>query len=403
MTAKENDQSNVDNSDVIDAEIIEEQSSDTTRTVPKPVEESAQKSSAGKLGWLIAFVLLVFVGGLFAAPYVRSGLVDAGILAPVAQQSATAASEQSAQFARTLSNLQAQLEDNNQTIVRQQEMIAQLMERLDNVNAAQQQTAQDVGLIASQNGTASQASDGQVAALQAEVNRLTNETARLAALANTQNPEVASINGQIALARAENDRLKNQIQSLQVAISGLQEGALSTTPRGRLLIVLGRIKEQAQAGLSFDAELNSAQLDIAALPAIDQQLVGADFTVLASNASGITSFEILNRRFGEMARSVKLAQEKGEGGFLANLFTVRRTDDGATGVDAVLLNAERRLQARDVAGAVSALLSLEGDARAAAEEWINQANAFTETMTAIDRLLRTVAGRGPQALRGGQR
>ncbi|WP_262693269.1 COG4223 family protein [Kordiimonas aquimaris] len=401
MTAKKNDEDRVENGDVIDAEIIAEQEAEVPKDNMKAVEATPQVTKGGKAGWITALILLAFIGGIFAAPHARRALVDAGILQPRTGQSDGLDAEA---YRQELANLEQQIAAGEQRFVRHQEMIAQLLERADAAVSAQTKLEQDIALVAGQGvgPTSGQATNDEITALKAEISRLSNETARLATLAGTASPEVSVVNGRLALAQAETSQLKSQVAAMEVVIAGLQAGALDTTPRGRLLVVLGRLKGQAQSGLSFDAELNSLQLDLASLPALDQQLVGADFAILNNNADGVLSFQELSKRFNETARGIKLAQEKAEGGFLANLFTVRRTDDNATGIDAALLDAERRLVVRDVTGAIQTLSALEGAAKEAAAQWIIEAQAHADTLAALDRTLRTIAGRSTFSTTGDQ-
>lgn len=403
MTAKENDQDGTDDGDVIDAEIIAEQTTETPKGGIKSVEVKPQNAKGNKAGWVVAFILLVFIGGMFAAPYARTALVNAGILQPVISASQNDSLDVAA-LRRELASVQQLVVDSEQKYARHQEMIAQLLERVDNLTSVQTKLEQDIALVAGQGLSAAgdPVENADITALKTEVSRLTSETARLATLVNTASPEVSAVNGRLALTQAETNQLKNKITAMETIIAGLQAGALDTTPRGRLLVALGRLKEQAQAGLAYDAELNSLQLDLAALPALDQQLVGADFAVLTNHEAGVLSFQDLSKRFNETARAIKLAQEKTEGGFLANLFTVRRTDDNATGIDAALLDAERRLLVRDVAGAVQTLSALDGAAKDAAMQWVVEAQAHTDMLAALDRILRMIAGRSTVSETGDQ-
>jgi chromosome segregation ATPase len=273
-------------------------------------------------------------------------------------------------------------------------MLAQQLSQIEASTKERQQLKDDIGLLATSIDTAGNAGVGSadLARYDAEVARLGDEVARLSALQGTSNPELATLKGTIALSRAETAQLNTKIQSLETAINSLKIGAINTSPRGRLVLALGRLKDQARAGLAYGAELASLKVDIAELPALDQQLLGAEFAILSRNGDGIKSYEELARSFDVVARAVKMAQEKQDGGFLANLFTVRRTDENATGIDAILLNAEKRLAVQDVQGAVEVLSTLEGDGAATSAEWQAAATAHVETIKAIDVMIRSVAG-----------
>jgi len=79
---------------------------------------------------------------------------------------------------------------------------------------------------------------------------------------------------------------------------------------------------------------------------------------------------------------------------------VRRvgTDLPADSVDGRIARAERRLNAGDVAGAVTVLEEFEGPARAAAEPWLERARAHADLQAALqtldDHVLTRLAGAG---------
>lgn len=399
MTKAKNDHDDGGNDTVIDAEIIAEQESEGLKAdmaaEVKSVKSREPSKKPSRAGWIIAFILAAFIGGLIAAPFARVGLEDLGILSPAPTLVATGFPDIG--DTSVITDLNAQTADMAAKILQQQEMIAALTVRLEAMTAESTQLRSDLSLLATTNvgSTSTQIDNVSLAAVKADIDRITSDVAQLKALAGDTNPEVAALTGSLALARAETSQLKAKIDAVETVIEGLQAGALAATPRGRMLVVLGRIKEQAQAGLAFGADLSALRLDIAELPALDQQLVGADFATLSQHADGVVSFEMLHQRFGDAARTIKLEQEKETGGLLANLFTVRRTDDGATGIDAVLLEAEKRLTVRDVAGAITALSGLEGRAGTAATAWVSSAQAYHDTMAALDRVMRAVAGPAP--------
>lgn len=393
-----------DDSGVIDAEIVQESEPEPEAMAPKmmpPASDGRKKS--GKAGWIAALILLAFIGGLFAAPYARSGLEYLGLSAP-ASISNNGFDGEGLQAQSTA--LQSQISDLSGDVTRLQEILVQQLAQIDVAAQERQQIKSDISLLATSAGSADAplngGSDSAAAArIESEFVRLNNEIARLSALQTTPDPDVATLKGSLALARAETIQVKTKVEALETLMNSLQTGAINSSPRGRLVLTLGRLKDQARAGLAFGADLAGLKVDIAELPALDQQLLGAEFAVLARNGDGIQSYEELVRSYEDVARAVKRAQEKQEGGFLANLFTVRRTDENATGIDAILLDAEKRLAVQDVKGAVAVLASLEGTAATTSAEWRAAATAHVETITAIDRMMRAVAGSGTPA--GGRR
>ncbi len=382
---------------VIDAEIVEEPVVEPARSTrpetAKTVEEMpAPKAKSSKAGWYSAGLLAAFIGGVFAAPYGEEGLRSLGILAPLASSASGASPDQ--QTTDALASLERQLADMSVSASRFQEILAQQASRLDQADAARLQISDDVALIAAQPGRidAGTSSDTQaVQQIETRLAAINAELARLAALSGSSDPEITGLTGSVALARAETNQVKAKLALLEAALQQMQAGALDVSPRGRLLLALGRLKDQAVSGEPLGGELDAIRLDIAELPALDQQLIGADVAVLLANREGVETYEGLTRGFDGVANAAKKAQEKADGSFLASLFTVRRTDENATGIDAVLLSAEKRLALRDLDGALDALAGLSGDGAAAVAEWQQHATAHRDVLAAFDRLLRQIS------------
>ncbi len=383
--------------DVIDAEIIEDPSVDpkpSPQAEPvKTVEEvSVAKPKSSKAGWISAGLLAAFIGGVFAAPYGAEGLRSMGILAPVTPTIVEAGPNQATEA--NMAALASQLSELDVTVSRFQELLAEHTTQLNEATAARKQIGDDVALIAGQPGRINVdagASSQAVQQLEARLTEITGEVARLAALSGSDDPEITGLTGSIALARAETNQLKTKLALLEAAVVQMQAGALDVSPRGRLLLVLGRLKDRALAGSPLGGELDAIRLDIAELPALDQQLIGADVAVLAANQQGIEPFENLTRSFDAVASAAKKAQEKADGSLLASLFTVRRTDENAVGFDAVLLTAEKRLAVRDLDGALTALDELPSSGAEAIADWKQKAIAHRDVLAAFDRLLRKIS------------
>ena len=383
--------------DVIDAEIIEGPSFDgktspQTETVKIVEETPVTKQKGSKAGWISAGFLAAFIGGVFAAPYGERGLRSIGILAPVAP--ALDGTELDRATDERLTALASQMSALDVSVSRFQEILAQHAAQLGEATVARKQIGDDIALIAGQPGqiNADAGENAQtVQQLEAGLAKLTGEVARLAALSGSDDPEITGLMGSIALARAETNQLKTKLALLDAAMQQMQAGALDVSPRGRLLLVLGRLKDRALEGSPLGGELDAIRLDIAELPALDQQLIGADVAILAANQLGIEPFEKLTRSFDAAASAAKKAQEKADGSLLASLFTVRRTDDNAVGIDAVLLAAEKRLAARDLEGALAALNELPSGGADATAAWKQKAGAHRDVLAAFDRLLRRIS------------
>jgi hypothetical protein len=374
-----------DEKDIIDAEVIAEH----------PVrEKAAAKTGMGfmaKAGWFLAFGVSTFAAGVYLAPRFDPGLVylglkeEARVVAPVAENAG-------ADVAQVLHSVQT-LEE---ALRRQQEILALHEDALKTAASDRQKLASDMAVIATEglrtSGTVAGAAE--IAKLQADITRLTDDIARLSVVSNADDPEVSRLTGALAIARAESSQLKSRLEALEQSMKAVESGALEASPRGRLVLSLGRIKDRALVGLPFGPELAALRPDFAALPSLDQQMIGADLATLTEHGAGIVPYEVLVRDFDAMASAALKAADSAEGNFLNKLFTVRRTDAGATGLDAQLLKAERALAARDIAGAVAALESLEGPALEASATWRMQAKAHVAVANAFDRLVSGVANAG---------
>jgi len=397
MANKKIDEVSGSEADVVDVEIVEEDdSSSSSPPEPDPIKTVEQvqdmKPKGGKAGWIFAGFLAAFIGGVFAAPYGEAGLRSWGILAPLQTNANQGGIDQ--QVETRLSDFEGRVSDLGASVSRLQEILAQQSEQISKAEADLKQISNDVAILASQPGRVPGEDSAQTQNLQqleAQVTSLTAEVARLAALSGSEDPEIAGLSGSIALSRAETNQLKAQIALLQSAIAQMQAGSLDVSPRGRLLLALGRLKDEALAGAALGGDLDAIRLDIAELPALDQQLIGADVAVLAANRQGIETFESLARTFGDVANAAKKADEQASGSFLASLFTVRRTDANASGIDAILLSAEKRLALRDFDGALEALDQLSGDAATAVAEWKQKATVHRDVLAAFDRLLRKIS------------
>lgn len=403
MANKKTDETSDAEADVVDAEIVDEpsgaHSSSPDAEQIKTVEQVQEiKTKSSKAGWIFSGILAAFIAGVFAAPYGEAGLRSMGILAPLESSAGQSVPDQLT--VTRLAGFESQLSDLTTSIARFQQMLAQQADEMSAAGAARQQISNDLTLLASQPGRVADGAQSQnLQQLETQLAGLTVEVARLAAFSGAANPEVTGLTGSIALARAETNQLKAQLVVLQSAIAQMQTGSLDVSPRARLLLALGRLKDEALMGASLGGDLEAIRLDIAELPALDQQLIGADVAVLTASRQGIETYDNLSRAFGDVANAAKKADEQANGSFLASLFTVRRTDASATGIDATLLAAEKRLALRDLSGAIEALDELSGDAAAAVADWKQKAATHRDVLAAFDRLLRKISA----AVTGGSR
>jgi len=404
-TTKDNDQPDVEDADIVDAEVLTEAPASDSSPEMKMVPPRTTKKG-GNVGWITAALLAAFMGGVYGSPYFEAGLVSMGLRSERKPETAVPPTIKAADLAP----IQNQIADLKAANMRHQEIMAQQQDAAAKIAALQTQLRTDIDLLASSNasnGTASlpraAVDSKEFVGLKAEIVRLSDDLARLSLLNSEADPAVSAMSGALALARAESAQLKARLDAIEETLQASTAGALEASPRGRLVLSLSRMKDRALAGLPFGAEVAGLRTDISELPALDQQLMGAEIAILAGAGTGIEPYASLVRDFDPTVAAALRAGEKADGSFLTSLFTSRRTDAGATGDDAVFVKAERLLLARDLAGAVAALDDLEGAVAEAIAAWRSRAETHAAAVRAFDRLIRAAAQTEPTARAGGSR
>lgn len=370
---------------IIDAEVIREDP-EASEKQPKTTPGHQAPKKTSKAGWITAGLLTAFIGGLYAAPFFKEGLVTLGLMQPPPSPM-QGSSVDLAPFETGLKDLNAQL-------LRHREILAQhekqITENIGTNNAlAEKLSAIELSTPATV-PIGDSASSKELLALKAATERLSNDVARLATLNTEENPVVTQLTGSLALLKAETTQITNRFAALEAALADIQAGALDASPRGRILLALSRVKERALKGFSFQNELNALKPDIAALSTVDQQLIGAELALLQQASGGIETYEELTRAFDTVAATALQSAQKEEGNFLSSLFTVRRTDAGASGNDAIFLAAERKLARHDISGTLAELEKLEGAALTSTHGWRTKAKLFSDTERAFERIIATI-------------
>ena len=269
----------------------------------------------------------------------------------------------------------------------------------DTVTVLEQDIAKnrdDIALVAS--GAVSHANTGpDTQNLQDEIARLSQDVQRLSALAGADDPDVSKLDGTIALLRAELDAVKAAHSAQATAITDLQSGALQASPRGRLVLALTGLKEKALSGLDVSPELAALRPDFSALPALDQQLVGAQLAKLTATPDTIKSHAVLVQDFQTLAVDIVQAVDESSGSILTRLFTVRDRGAGADAHQRILNRTEASLAAYDYQGAATTLTELATVDAALVEitqPWAQAARDRATTQDAYNALILALAGTG---------
>ncbi len=376
--------------DIIDVEVV------TEEVAPSPEPTTAKSTpQTSKSGWVTAAILTGFIGGLYTAPYFKEGLITVGLLPP-APTIVAGTSVDLTPLETSLADLKAEITRHREILAQHENQISSASESRKTLSEALNSLELTAPVVASETDLAST----ELTTLKAATERLSNDVARLATLNAEGNPTVTQLTGSLAILKAETEQITSRFSALEATLAEIQAGALDASPRGRLLLTLSRIKERSLKGLAFGSELEALRPDISALSTIDQQLIGAELAVLQQASSGIETYEQLARGFDAMAATALQSAQKEDGNFLSSLFTVRRTDAGASGNDAIFMAAERKLARHDIVGTVTELEKLEGAALTSTEVWRKQAKQFSDTARAFERIISTITN-SPQSV-GGQ-
>ena len=170
----------------------------------------------------------------------------------------------------------------------------------------------------------------------------------------------------------------------------------------RISLLANRLRTASERGVPY-ADVLTALEGVAK----DDPVLSGLVVRLAPHAdSGVATLDALQFAFPETTVAIlDNAPADAENDIVDEIFDrarrvvrVRRvgTDLPADSVDGRIARAERRLNAGDVAGAVTVLEEFEGPARAAAEPWLERARAYADLQAALqaldDHLLTRLAG-----------
>jgi hypothetical protein len=186
-------------------------------------------------------------------------------------------------------------------------------------------------------------------------------------------------------------KVETQLATLQSRVNALEQQNQSQNHVSTLALGLLALDSTAQTGAPFVREW---QVIARLLPQNE------DVNILAPLAkTGVPGRDALVRDFAQYAQAVratqankasKLQEKTGimgrAGAALGSLVSVRRVEDKANGVEALLNTADAALQQGDLLGAVRRLEQLEGDAHQAVQAWLTQAQARLTLDQALARL-----------------
>ena len=227
--------------------------------------------------------------------------------------------------------------------------------------------------------------DAQIAALQTQLvtlqGQLLNRQATPAAAAAGAQPAYAADSAALTQMSARLDRIEANQRALAHAAAA---AAAAEAMQGA-----------ADTGAPFSTELALVQSQLANPHVLDAVRPFAD--------KGIPSKVTLAAQFPHVAATANIAAKaaSGDNGPLSKLahslgafISVRRTDAAANGVgvEATLARAENRMNAGDLAGAVTYLGGLPAGAQTAIKPWLDQARARVALDAATRRISESALG-----------
>ena len=247
------------------------------------------------------------------------------------------------------------------------------------------------GRIGSNDGAAPQSDQGQVAELNTRLDELEGKLAALpdpAAQLNEFDSRLSATEQGVAGLPALETRLSAELAALNEA---LPKGPSEEAGDAAMFLALLQLRQALSGSGAYEAEL--ALVD--GLAAEDADLKAALAPLAGHAASGIAALPSLQASFGEMAGQVVAAARGGEEGDWVGK-TLRKVSEIVTvrpvglveGDDpgAVLARAEVKLEAGDLAAAVTELDALNGAAAEGAAGWRQQAEARLEAEKALSLL-----------------
>jgi uroporphyrinogen-III synthase len=280
-------------------------------------------------------------------------------------------------------------------------MMAEVMERVDRIEAAGAQRGQPGAVPPATVSPAVQARLAEVEARLAASEQALAELRRHAEAPqpNVNAPAIAALETRIDVLSRELAAARDRVG--QVASTVATATAQQQAGRGgeALILALGQLSDAVSRGVSFADELQAVRgfagnLGLAANDPIETLALYAD--------AGISTRLNLQLLFPEMARRVMVAHNPMPQDRIIDrlirkvqgLISVRPLSEGANLPDdaqpgTIVALAEARMRADDVAGAVAALSELKGPAADAAASWVAEAQARLKAQEAL-RQLRTL-------------
>ena len=316
---------------IIEAEIVEE-TPQAAKPKPQPTTEAsvkttdipATKNTAARIAWGIAFLLLAFIGGIFAEPLAEQGLKRLGLMKEDPPQAEAVA--QPAIDLTPINSAQQQQKERIASLEAAFTTQSESLKSLQNENAALKRdiTTLATGLPAGEQAEISsqllidmgkRLELAEAALIDVKTKRVENAT---------ENSTVARLDGELKLARAETAQLLERLSLFEKSFEVSQSQKLADSAEGRAALTLHRLYLSATAGADFSADIAALKPDLAKVPLPDLQNVSQSLGTLEANQSGIATQSDIVRGFNALIPELLKANvAETNTGWLANFFTVR--------------------------------------------------------------------------------
>ncbi len=227
--------------------------------------------------------------------------------------------------------------------------------------------------------------DAQISALQGQIVALQGQLLNRQAAPTATTPGGAPVYAADSAALAQMSARLDRIEANQRALAHAASAAAAAEA----------MQGAADAGAPFSTELALVQSQLANPHVLDAVRPFAD--------KGVPSKVTLAAQFPHVAATANIAAKAATGGngplakisrFFGTFISVRRTDaaPGGQGVEAILSHAEDRMDAGDLAQAVSDLGALPPSAQTAIKPWLDQARARVALDNATRRISNAALG-----------
>ncbi len=384
---------------IIDAEIIEEtpqapkaEKGATTQASFKTSDSSLSKNTAARIGWGVVLLLIAFVGGIFMEPLAEQGLKRLGLI----KKTDSAPREAQLQIDLTpLKETQTQQNERLKLLETTFQAQSEIIQSLKNENVT---LKHDITTFAAGMPPAGQSAlptriISDMSDRMTQIEAVLQDVKINAVQAETQDNVVIRLEGELKLARAETAQLLERLVVFEKSVELSQSQKLSDSPEGRAAITLHHLYLNATSGANYSADIAALKPDLINLPLLDIQPVSRAMVILETNQGGIATHSALVREFNALIPSLLGESVAGEStGWLANFFTIRRTDARAEGVEAVIRSIEVHLANRDLVAALAEVNSLPDSLKSVTKDWQNKLLAREATLSALTDLLETLAG-----------